>query len=117
VLAAEVRALSTCGTFDRLFDRLTQFVSQVMSTVGWLSCCIDLRTRLHAPSAFSPPAAARAYFLARIFSMLTLVASSKGVLYDQLGDIALPGAILEIAIPGNRVGRDIAVDTMDSKPS
>ena len=26
---------------------------------------------------------------------------------DQLGDIALPGAILEIAIPGNRVGRDI----------
>jgi CheY-like chemotaxis protein len=31
VLAAEVSALSTCGAFDRLFDLLTQFVSQVMS--------------------------------------------------------------------------------------
>jgi len=36
VLAAEVRALSTCGAFDRLFDLLTQFVSQVMS-YRWLA--------------------------------------------------------------------------------
>jgi two-component system cell cycle response regulator len=39
VLAAEVRALSTCGTFDRLFDRLTQFVSQVMS-YRWLALLV-----------------------------------------------------------------------------
>lgn len=36
VLAAEVRALSTCGAFNRLFDLLTQFVSQVM-TYRWLA--------------------------------------------------------------------------------
>ena len=36
VLAAEVRALSTCGAFDRLFDLLTQFVTQVMS-YRWLA--------------------------------------------------------------------------------
>lgn len=39
VLAAEVRALSTCGAFDRLFDLLTQFVSQVMS-YRWLALMV-----------------------------------------------------------------------------
>jgi two-component system cell cycle response regulator len=39
VLAAEVRALSTCGAFDRLFDLLTQFVSQVMS-YRWLALLV-----------------------------------------------------------------------------
>lgn len=40
VLAAEVRALSTCGAFDRLFDLLTQFVSQVMS-YRWLALLVN----------------------------------------------------------------------------
>ena len=40
VLASEVRALSTCGAFDRLFDLLTQFVSQVMS-YRWLALAVD----------------------------------------------------------------------------
>jgi two-component system cell cycle response regulator len=40
VLAAEVRALSTCGAFDRLFDQLTQFVSQVMS-YRWLALLVN----------------------------------------------------------------------------
>jgi two-component system cell cycle response regulator len=40
VLAAEVRALSTCGAFDRLFDLLTQFVSQVMS-YRWLAVLVN----------------------------------------------------------------------------
>jgi two-component system, cell cycle response regulator len=39
VLAAEVRALSTCGAFDRLFDLLTQFVSQVMS-YRWMALLV-----------------------------------------------------------------------------
>jgi two-component system cell cycle response regulator len=39
VLASEVRALSTCGAFDRLFDLLTQFVSQVMS-YRWLALSV-----------------------------------------------------------------------------
>jgi two-component system cell cycle response regulator len=39
VLAAEVRALSTCGAFDRLFDLLTQFVSQVMG-YRWLALLV-----------------------------------------------------------------------------
>ncbi len=36
VLAAEVRALSVCGRFDRLFDLFTQLVSQVTS-YRWLA--------------------------------------------------------------------------------
>jgi two-component system cell cycle response regulator len=45
VLAAEVRALSTCGAFDRLFDLLTQFVSQVMG-YRWLALSV------HRPQHF-----------------------------------------------------------------
>jgi two-component system cell cycle response regulator len=40
VLSAEVRALSICGSFNRLFDLLAQFVSQVMS-YRWLGLCVD----------------------------------------------------------------------------
>jgi len=49
VLASEVRALSTCGAFDRLFDLLTQFVSQVMS-YRWLALAVTrpLHFALHA---------------------------------------------------------------------
>jgi two-component system, cell cycle response regulator len=36
VIASEVRALSTCGAFDRLFDLLAQFVSQVVG-YRWLA--------------------------------------------------------------------------------
>jgi diguanylate cyclase (GGDEF) domain len=45
VLAAEVRALSTCGAFDRLFDLLTQFVSQVMS-YRWLALLVNRPSHL-----------------------------------------------------------------------
>ncbi len=40
VLAAEVRALSICGSFNRLFDLLAQFVSQVMS-YRWLALSVE----------------------------------------------------------------------------
>jgi two-component system cell cycle response regulator len=52
VIAAEVRALSTCGAFDRLFDLLTQFVSQVMS-YRWLALAVNRPARfgLHAHPA------------------------------------------------------------------
>ncbi len=52
VLAAEVRALSTCGAFDRLFDLLTQFVSQVMS-YRWLALLVrrPLHVGLHSHPA------------------------------------------------------------------
>ncbi len=36
VLSAELRALGTCGAFDRLFDLLSQFVSRV-ATYRWLA--------------------------------------------------------------------------------
>jgi two-component system cell cycle response regulator len=39
VLSSEVRALSTCGEFDHLFDALVQFVSQVMS-YRWLALAV-----------------------------------------------------------------------------
>jgi two-component system, cell cycle response regulator len=54
VLAAEVRSLSTCGAFDRLFDLLTQFVSQVMS-YRWLALAVpsSARAGLHTHPASS----------------------------------------------------------------
>jgi two-component system cell cycle response regulator len=48
VLASEVRALGTCGAFDRLFDLFSQFVCQVTS-YRWLaiSTMVPLRFGLH----------------------------------------------------------------------
>ena len=40
VVSSEVRALSTCGEFDHLFDVLVQFVSQVMS-YRWLALAVN----------------------------------------------------------------------------
>jgi two-component system, cell cycle response regulator len=45
VIAAEVRALSVCETFARLFDLLSQFVSRVTS-YRWLAVHTDRRPRL-----------------------------------------------------------------------
>jgi two-component system cell cycle response regulator len=45
VLAAEVRALATCGAFDRLFDLFSQFVSRV-TTYRWLAVSTHLPSRL-----------------------------------------------------------------------
>jgi diguanylate cyclase (GGDEF)-like protein len=45
VIAAEVRALSTCGAFDRHFDLLTQFVSQVMG-YRWLALKVNRPSHL-----------------------------------------------------------------------
>ncbi len=44
VIASEVRALSVCETFARLFDLLSQFVARVTS-YRWLAVCIDRRPR------------------------------------------------------------------------
>jgi two-component system cell cycle response regulator len=51
VLAAEVRALGTCGAFDRLFDLFSQFVSRV-ATYRWLAVSTNqpLRLGLHTNS-------------------------------------------------------------------
>ncbi len=61
VLAAEVRALGTCGAFDRLFDLLSQFVSQVTS-YRWLavSTVAPARIGLHAHPAVRAKAEAEA---------------------------------------------------------
>jgi two-component system cell cycle response regulator len=45
VLAAEVRALGTCGAFDRLFDLFSQFVSRVTS-YRWLAVSTQKPSRL-----------------------------------------------------------------------
>jgi two-component system cell cycle response regulator len=49
VIAAEVRALSMCGDFTRLFDLFTQFLCQVMS-YRWVGIATDAPSRfaLHA---------------------------------------------------------------------
>jgi two-component system cell cycle response regulator len=45
VIASEVRNLSLCGAFDRLFDLFSQFVCQVAS-YRWLAVATDTPTRL-----------------------------------------------------------------------
>jgi len=52
VIAAEVRALATCGTFERLFDLFVQFVSQVVH-YRWVAMTVDTPSRFgihHHPS-------------------------------------------------------------------
>lgn len=58
VLAAEVRALSTCGAFDQLFDLLAQFVSQVVC-YRWLALLVSQPSLAHL-GLHSPPRSARA---------------------------------------------------------
>jgi two-component system cell cycle response regulator len=52
VLSGELRALGTCGAFDRLFDLFSQFVSRV-ATYRWLAVSTrePLRLGLHASSS------------------------------------------------------------------
>lgn len=62
VIASEVRALGTCGAFDRLFDLFSQLVSQIAS-YRWMAVSTDRPRRfaLHA----NPNARARAESEAR----------------------------------------------------
>lgn len=46
VIAAELRALASSGTFERLFDRLAQFMSQV-TRYRWMALATPERTALH----------------------------------------------------------------------
>lgn len=53
VIASEVRALATCGAFDRMFDRLVQLLSQV-ARYRWVAVSTQGPARLavhHHPSA------------------------------------------------------------------
>ncbi|MDP2315074.1 MAG: diguanylate cyclase [Pseudomonadota bacterium] len=61
VIASEVRALSVCGTFARLFDLLSQLVAQVTS-YRWLAVYTarPARLGLHAHPAVRPQAEAEA---------------------------------------------------------
>src|SRR5688572_10086444 len=45
VLSAEVRALGTCGAFDRLFDLFSQFLSRVV-TYRWVAVSTDEPSRI-----------------------------------------------------------------------
>jgi two-component system cell cycle response regulator len=67
VLSAELRALGTCGAFDRLFDLLSQFVSRV-ATYRWLAVSIEAPSRLalHASSRGKEAAASEARLALRL---------------------------------------------------
>lgn len=56
VIAAEVRRLSNCESFDRLVDLLSQFVSQV-TTYRWLAVCRVAPPRMGLHSNSSSPQA------------------------------------------------------------
>jgi two-component system, cell cycle response regulator len=61
VIASEVRNLSLCGAFDRLFDLLSQFLCQVTS-YRWVALSTDAprRLALHAHPALAEQAEAEA---------------------------------------------------------
>ena len=61
VIASEVRNLSLCGAFDRLFDLFSQFLSQVTS-YRWLAVTTETprRLALHAHPALAAQAEAEA---------------------------------------------------------
>lgn len=63
VIAAELRALATAGSFDRLFDRFAQFMSQVMR-YRWIALSLRVPARFaihsHPSQRESAEAAARA---------------------------------------------------------
>jgi two-component system cell cycle response regulator len=62
VIAAEVRALASCASFERLFDLFSQFLSQVIS-YRWLAITTTMPDQFalhHHPHGLSAEAAAKA---------------------------------------------------------
>jgi two-component system, cell cycle response regulator len=99
VLAAEVRALGTCGAFDRLFDLLSQFVSQVTS-YRWLAVATTapVRLGLHAHPAAQERAAMEARALLGLADDVPLVSVTDE---DAFDDAAGPPAIVAPIVLGN----------------
>ena len=104
VLAAEVRALGTCGEFDRLFDLFSQFVARVTS-YRWLavSTLQPVRFGLHA----NPGARARAEgeagaALGVEASRVSVVVEDEDAFDDDVGPAPI---VMPIELAGMQLGQ------------
>jgi two-component system cell cycle response regulator len=104
VLAAEVRALGTCGAFDRLFDLFSQFVSRV-ATYRWLavSTTQPARLGLHTNPGQRQRAEAEARQALGIGSdALTIAVEDEDAFPDEEGP---PPIIRPISLGGIAIGQ------------
>jgi two-component system cell cycle response regulator len=104
VLAAEVRALSVCGRFDRLFDLFAQLVSQ-MTSYRWLavSTVQPQRVGLHTNPAASMRCEAEARRALSLHEGFELMLVEDGDAHD---DETGPDAIVApIVFGGSVIGR------------
>jgi two-component system, cell cycle response regulator len=103
VLAAEVRALSTCGEFERLFDLLSQFVSRVTS-YRWLalSTASPVRVGVHAHPSRRADAAREALAVLELPTETALVSVTDE---DAFDDASGPAPIVcPITLGGMHLG-------------
>ena len=104
VIASEVRALASCGQFDRLFDLLAQFVSQV-SRYRWLAVSSENATPFaihhHLGEAASAEAEAR--------EALGVVAGTTALRIEDEdaldGEIVAPAIVRPILFGSGVVGK------------
>jgi two-component system, cell cycle response regulator len=104
VIAAEVRKLGVCDSFDRLFDLLVQFASQV-TAYRWLAVALERSSRagLHAsPNTRHVSEAAARVALGLAESSPMLVIEDDDAIADAEGP---PPLVVPVMLGERRVGR------------
>ncbi|MEO6952084.1 MAG: GGDEF domain-containing response regulator [Polyangia bacterium] len=104
VLAAEVRALGTCGEFNRLFDLFSQFAARVTS-YRWLavSTVQPVRFGLHTnPNARDRAEREAAGALGIETSCVSVVVQDEDAFDDEVGPAAI---IMPIELGGMQLGK------------
>jgi two-component system, cell cycle response regulator len=104
VIAAEVRNLSLCGAFDRLFDLFSQFLSQVTS-YRWLAVTTDTprRLALHAHPALAQQAEAEARLALGVGDDVAVILVEDEDSYDD--PTGPPPLILPVTFAQTNLGR------------
>jgi two-component system, cell cycle response regulator len=104
VIAAEVRALSVCETFARLFDLLSQFVARVTS-YRWLAMCTDRRPRwaIHCHPAARERALLEAQAALEVSAEIPVLTVEDRDAYDD--SQGTPPIIESIRLGSEKLGR------------
>jgi two-component system cell cycle response regulator len=104
VIAAEVRALSVCETFARLFDLLSQFVARVTS-YRWLAMCTDRRPRwaIHCHPAAREQALLEAQAALEVSSDIPVLTVEDRDAYDDTQ--GAPPIVEPIRLGSDKLGR------------
>ncbi len=109
VIASEVRGLSVCGAFDRLFDLFSQLVTRV-TTYRWMAISTHKpeRAGLHAHPSMRASAEAEARAQLRLGATASMFAVEDE---DAFADEAGPPAIVEPILFGGEVIGELALAT------